>query len=62
MTIVPCDVDVGVPIWAREIYERRPRRNPKKMEVDCKDIRRRWRWIVEKSEDDADVWGGIPGW
>ena len=32
------------------------------MEVDCEDIRRSWRWIVEKSEDGADVRGDIPGW
>ena len=52
LTIVPCDVDVGVPIWVREIFGRDGR----------EDIRRWWRWIVEKSEDDADVRGDIPGW
>ena len=62
LAFVPCDVDVGAPIWAGRYMAETAEEISEDDGVDCEDIRRSWRWIVEKSEDGADVWGDIPGW
>ena len=51
LDFVPCNVDVGAPIWAGRYMAETAEEISEDDGVDCEDIR-----------DGADVRGDIPGW